>query len=70
MDEIIHDDICKLVHKKFHPKSDHNDIKYHMTLNIKFNVVTPNFSYPGPSTNLLLLLKLGLQSVNDRSMHV
>ena len=46
----------KLVQKKFHPKSDHKDIKYHMTLNIIFNVVAPNFSYPGPSTNVLLLL--------------
>jgi hypothetical protein len=36
---IIHDNICSLIHKKRHPKSYHNDIKYHMTLNTKFNVV-------------------------------
>ena len=30
---IIHDSICKLIHKKCHMKSYHSDIKYHMTLN-------------------------------------
>jgi hypothetical protein len=32
---IIHDNICWLVHKKYHP----NDIKYHMTPNLIFSVV-------------------------------
>ena len=27
---IIHDSICKLIHKKCHPKSYHSDIKYHV----------------------------------------
>ena len=36
---IVHDIICKFIHKKCHLKSYHSDIKYHMTLNIKFSVV-------------------------------
>ena len=35
---IIHDTICKLIHKKCHPKSYHSDIKYHMTLLLLFNL--------------------------------
>ena len=37
---IIHDVLCSLIHKKCHPKSYHNDIKWHMTLNIIFSVPT------------------------------
>ena len=36
---IIHDNIHSLIHKKFHLKSYHGDIKYHMTLNMIFSVV-------------------------------
>ena len=36
---IIHDSICSLIYKKCHPKSDHGDIQYRMTLNIIFSVV-------------------------------
>jgi hypothetical protein len=35
---VIHDNICKLIHKKCRPKSYHNN-KYHMTLNIIFSIV-------------------------------
>jgi hypothetical protein len=38
----IHDNIYSLIHKKCHIKSSHSDIKYHMTLNIIFSIVTPN----------------------------
>jgi hypothetical protein len=38
MDEIIHDNICSLIHMKCHPESHHGDIKYHMTPNIVFSV--------------------------------
>ena len=31
---IIHDNICNLIHKKYHPKSYHSDIKYHMTFSV------------------------------------
>ena len=37
---IIYDNICKLIHKNCHPNSYHSDIKYHMTLNFIFSVVT------------------------------
>jgi hypothetical protein len=30
---------CILIHKKCHLEIYHNDVKYHMTLNIIFNVV-------------------------------
>ena len=36
---IIHDNVCKLIHKKCHPKSYHSDIIYHMILNIIFGVL-------------------------------
>ena len=29
---------CKDIHKKFHQKSYHNDIRYHVTLNTMFGV--------------------------------
>ena len=32
----IHDNICSHIYKKYHLKSYHKDIKYHMTVNIKF----------------------------------
>jgi ferritin len=32
--------IFSLIYKKCHPKSHHRDIEYHMTLIIKFSVVT------------------------------
>ena len=35
---IFHDNIRWLSHKKCHPRSDHNDIKHHMTLNIILSV--------------------------------
>ena len=38
---IIHDNIRSHVHKKYHPKSCHADIEYHMTLSIIFSVVNP-----------------------------
>ena len=37
---IIRDDICALIHKRFHLKSYHNDIKYHMTQITILSVVT------------------------------
>ena len=37
---IIHDNIRSLIRKKYHPKSYHRDIKYHMTLNIKSSVIS------------------------------
>ena len=37
---IVHDNICSLIHEKCHPKSYHVDIKYHMTLNIIFSVIS------------------------------
>ena len=38
--KIIWDDYtCKLIHKKCHKQSYHSDIKYHITLNTKFNVL-------------------------------
>jgi hypothetical protein len=37
---IIHKNNCPLIHKKCHPKSYHSDIKYHMTPNIIFSVVS------------------------------
>ena len=37
---IIHVNIC--IRKKYHPKSYLSDIKYHMILNIIFNVVSPH----------------------------
>ena len=42
---IIYDKICSLIPNKCHPKSHYNDIKYHMTLNIIFNIIvgTPLF---------------------------
>ena len=40
IDELIHTTICLLIHKKYHPTNYHNDKKYHMTLNIIFNVVS------------------------------
>ena len=40
---IIHDSICKLIHKKCHLKSYYSDIKYHTTLKIIFSV--PNITY-------------------------
>ena len=33
---VHHPYICSLIHKKWHPKSDHSDIKYRMTLNMIF----------------------------------
>ena len=36
---IMPDNICRLIHKKCYPKSYHNDIKYHMTLNTIFSDV-------------------------------
>ena len=36
---IIHDNICPLIHNKWHPESYHSGIKYHITLNIIFSVV-------------------------------
>jgi hypothetical protein len=36
---IIRDNICKIIHKKCHPNSYYNDIKYHTTLNFIFSVV-------------------------------
>ena len=53
----IHDNICKFIHKKCHPKSYHSDIKYHMTLNMIFSVATFIFSKPGSPTNLLSITK-------------
>ena len=46
INELIHhhDNICSLIHKKCHPKSYHNDIKWHMTLNIIFSVAWRNHS--------------------------
>ena len=45
---IIHDNICKLIHKKCHLKSYHSDIKYHMTLYVyiydMYNGVTPKLA--------------------------
>jgi hypothetical protein len=35
----IHDNVCKLIHKKCHYKIYHNDMNYHMTLNKIFSVV-------------------------------
>jgi hypothetical protein len=37
---IIHDNIFSLIYKRCHPKSYAGDIKYHMTLNVIFSVVT------------------------------
>ena len=37
---IIHDDIYSFILKKYHSKSSHSDMNYHMTLNIIFSVVT------------------------------
>ena len=39
MDELVHENMCSLIHKMWHPKSYHSDIKYHMTPNIIFDVV-------------------------------
>ena len=36
---IIHDNMCSLIHKKFHPQSYHSDIKFHTTLNTIFSGV-------------------------------
>ena len=36
----IHDNICSLIHKKCHLKSNRSDIKYHTTLNITFSIVS------------------------------
>ena len=33
---IIHNCNCSLIHKKYLPKSNQSDVKYHMTLNIIF----------------------------------
>ena len=52
---IIHDNICKLIHKKRPPKSYHNN-KYHMTLNIIFSVAVG-------SRKLLWSTVIGLFSV-------
>ena len=37
---IIHNNICSAIHKRCHRKSYHSDIKYHMTLNTLFSVVS------------------------------
>ena len=37
---IIHDNIRSPIHKKCHQNIYYSDIKYHMTLNIIFNVIT------------------------------
>jgi hypothetical protein len=36
---IIHDNTCSLIQKKCHPKSYHNGINYHMTLNNIFSAL-------------------------------
>jgi hypothetical protein len=36
---IVHDSICKLIHKTCHLRSYHGDINYHVTLDIIFSVV-------------------------------
>ena len=36
---IIHDNICSLSQKKYHPKNNHTEIQYHITLNIIFSVL-------------------------------
>jgi len=37
---IIHDNICALIHKEYHPKRHHtSDIKHHVAPNIMFSVI-------------------------------
>ena len=40
---LIHDSTCKVLHNRSHWKSDHNDIKYPLTLNTIFSVVNSNY---------------------------
>ena len=35
---IVHDNICSLIYEKCHTKNYNSDIKYHVTLNIIFNI--------------------------------
>ena len=51
---ITHDNICSLVHKKRHPKSCYSDIKYHMSLNITFNVVVGSQPWRGQHSYWIL----------------
>ena len=51
---IIHDNICKLIHKKCHLKSYHSDIKYLVTLNTIFSVVPPYIQRVGGAWTLIL----------------
>jgi hypothetical protein len=37
---IIHNNICSFSHKECHPEGYHSDLKYHMTLNIVFSVLS------------------------------
>ena len=44
---IIHDNFCKLSHKKRHLKSYHADMKYHVTINIIFISVVSGYKSSG-----------------------
>ena len=55
---IIDDMICRVTHKRCHPKSYQSDLKHHMTQNIILSVATLIFSNMGPPTNLLHQVKV------------
>ena len=38
---------CKVIYKKCHLKYYHNDIKYYMTLNTIYSVVSVDFQFQG-----------------------
>ena len=52
------DNTCKLFHKKCQYKSYHNDIKYHMTLNTIFSVVSNSHKCNEHETMLLVEMKV------------
>ena len=51
---IIHDNICSLIHKKFHPKSYLSDIKDHVNLNILFSVVNSSSNDRAKKTRIMI----------------